>query len=83
MKPSYGLYPTSGTAQDYAFSHPLPNDESRSRIYAYTIEFGQRNGEGPEGHFHPIPFYLIMKNITDDIGSALTELCWTLVNELK
>ena len=79
LKPSFGLYPTSGIAQDYAFSQRLPNDENRTRIYAYSIEFGQRTDEGPEGHFHPK--YTVMKNIMDDIASALTELCFRLASE--
>src|ERR1041385_1146750 len=72
-EPSVGLYPTSGSSQDYAFSQRAPDDETRSRIYAYTIEFGANSGEGPEGFF--IPEYAVMRNIMDDIASALTELC--------
>jgi carboxypeptidase T len=79
LKPSVGLYPTSGTSQDYAFSQRDPNDKDRVKIFAYTIEFGQRAGEGEEGNFTPP--YSVMRKIMDDIASALTELCYTIANE--
>jgi carboxypeptidase T len=80
-EPSIGIYPTSGSSQDYAFSQRVPGDENRSRILAYTIEFGApaQNREDPEGTF--IPEYAIMQNIMDDIGSALTEMCFDVASE--
>jgi carboxypeptidase T len=74
-----GLYPTSASNQDYAFSQRLPGDENRSRISAYTIEFGSRLGEEPEGHF--IPAYNVMQDIMTDVCSALTELCLAVSKE--
>jgi hypothetical protein len=79
VEPSTELYPTSASNQDYAFSQRDEDDENRSRISAYTIEFGAPLGEGPEGHF--IPEYAVMQNIMDDIGSALTELCFVVASE--
>jgi carboxypeptidase T len=79
VEPSTELYPTSASNQDYAFSQRAEDDENRSRISAYTIEFGAPLGEGPEGHF--IPEYAVMQNIMDDIGSALTELCFVVASE--
>jgi hypothetical protein len=79
VEPSTGVYPTSASNQDYAFSHRVTGDDNRSSICAYTIEFGAPFGEGPEGHF--IPDYVVMRNIMDDIGSALTELCFTVAKE--
>jgi carboxypeptidase T len=78
-EPSTGLYQTSATNQDYAFSQRVEGDENRSRISAYTIEFGAPLGEGPEGSF--IPEYSVMQNIMDDIASALTELCFAAASE--
>jgi carboxypeptidase T len=81
VEPSLGLYPTSGTTQDYAFSQRVPDYENRSRICAYTIEFGApaSNREHPESTF--IPEYKVMQNIMDDIASALTELCFAVASE--
>jgi carboxypeptidase T len=74
-----GLYPTSASNQDYAFSQRLPGNENRGRISAYTIEFGSRLGEEPEGHF--IPAYNVMQDIMTDVCSALTELCLAVSKE--
>jgi carboxypeptidase T len=81
VQPSTGLYPTSGTSQDYAFSQRVPDDENRSRIFAYTIEFGApaQNREDPESTF--IPEYDAMTRIMDDISSAMTELCLAVSSE--
>ena len=75
VEPSVGLYPTSATSQDYAFSQRLPGDENHSKLSAYTIEFGApgENPEDPESTF--IPDYDTMVKIMDDVCSALTELC--------
>jgi carboxypeptidase T len=80
-EPSTGLYQTSASNQDYAFSQRVEDDENRSRICAYTIEFGALFGEGPEGHF--IPEYTVMQNVMNDIASALTELCFAVASESK
>jgi murein tripeptide amidase MpaA len=81
-EPAVGLYPTSGSSQDYAFSQRDPNDENKTRIFAYTIEFGasaRHRQHRDEDTF--IPEYNVMKNIMNDIGSALTGLCFALANE--
>ena len=80
VEPSIGIYPTSGSSQDYAFSQRDPNDENKTRIFAYTIEFGARAGD-PNGEGTFIPEFTIMINIMDDIGSALTGCCFFLANE--
>jgi hypothetical protein len=69
--PAVGLYPTSGSSQDYAFS--LRDSEDRSRISAFTIEFGSGQRGDPENIF--IPKYSVMQNIILDISSAITGLC--------
>ena len=67
IQQSVGLYPTSGTSDDYAFSRnrldPLTN-----KVYGFTIEFGKE-----ETGF--IPSYPEMQNIIKDISAGLTEFC--------
>lgn len=82
IEPSVGLYLTSGSSQDYAFSQRVSGDENRSRIFAYTIEFGASSGdrESPENTFIP-EYDRVMRNIMEDIASALTELCFAVARE--
>jgi carboxypeptidase T len=67
VQQSVGLYPTSGTSDDYAFSRHLLNS-SNQKIYGFTVEFGKE-----ETGF--IPPYSEMKNVIDEVSSALTEFC--------
>ncbi|WP_136806821.1 M14 family metallopeptidase [Desulfosediminicola flagellatus] len=62
---SSGLYPTTGTSSDYAFSRSLAARDKR-KIQGWTIEFGKEF----------IPPYREMKNIIKEVGAAMTELCW-------
>jgi murein tripeptide amidase MpaA len=62
-----GLYPTSGTSDDYAFSRHIV-DASNQKTYGFTIEFGKE-----EAGF--IPTYSEMQNIIKEVSSALTEFC--------
>jgi carboxypeptidase T len=81
-EPSVGLYPTSGSSQDYAFSQRVPGDENRSRIFAYTIEFGASSDDRESSENTFIPEYdPVMRNIMDDVASALTELCFAVASE--
>jgi carboxypeptidase T len=72
VEPAVGLYPTSATSQDYAFSHRL-SDESKGKVYAFTIEFGSSERGDPGNTF--IPPYSEMRKIIDDVCAAMTELC--------
>ncbi len=67
-----GMYVTSGTSDDYAFSRHFDN-LSNSKIYGFTIEFGPK-----ETAF--VPPYHEMKNIIDDVCAALIELCIQVTN---
>jgi carboxypeptidase T len=67
VKQAVGLYPTSGTSDDYAYSRHVVN-ENNQKIYGFTIEFGK-----DETGF--IPPFSEMKNVINEVGSALTELC--------
>jgi carboxypeptidase T len=64
VQQAVGLYPTSATSDDYAFSRHLV-DEARQKVYAFTIEFGQQF----------VPPYSEMRHIMADVAAALTELC--------
>ena len=57
------LYPTSGTADNYAFSRHL--SDPAGKVYAYTIEFGTEF----------VPPYHEMQQIIAEIAAALTALC--------
>lgn len=72
VEPAVGLYPTSATSQDYAFSHRL-SDESKGNVYAFTIEFGSSERGDPGNTY--IPPYSEMRKIIDDVCAAMTELC--------
>jgi len=63
-----GLYPTSATSDDYVFSRHIVNGRKNQKIYGFTIEFGKE-----ETGF--IPPFSEMKNVIDEVGAALTELC--------
>ncbi|AYK14095.1 MAG: carboxypeptidase [Methanosarcina flavescens] len=64
VQQSVGLYPTSATSDDYAFSRHIVNRLNR-KVYAYTIEFGQEF----------VPPFSDMSNIIQDVCAAMNELC--------
>ena len=59
-----GLYPTSGTSDDYAFSR-YRVEGARGKVFGFTIEFGQQF----------VPAYEEMQRIMADVAAGLTELC--------
>lgn len=64
VQQSVGLYPTSATSDDYAFSRHLVNPTKR-KVYPFTIEFGNEF----------IPPFSEMRYIIQELCSAMTELC--------
>ena len=64
LQQSVGLYPTSGTSDDYAMSRHFM-DPGKALIYAFCLEFGKEF----------IPPYSEMSKIMSEIGAAMTELC--------
>src|SRR5262249_3951659 len=58
------LYPTSGTAHDYAYSRHFV-DVTKRRVYAYTLETGQQ--------FQPP--YSEALNIITEVSAGLIEFC--------
>ena len=72
VQESSGLYPTTGTSTDYAFSRHLV-DSAKTKVRGFTIEFGEEF----------IPPYDDMRKIIKDVSAALTELTWSLVEGME
>lgn len=64
VEQSIYLYPTTGTAHDYAYSRHIV-DVSTHRVYAYTLETGTE--------FQPAD--VEAQNIMTEVSSGLTEFC--------
>lgn len=64
VKQSIGLYPTSGTSDDYSYSRHFV-DSAQSRVYAYTLETGTE--------FQPP--YSEALNIMTEVSSGLVQFC--------
>jgi murein tripeptide amidase MpaA len=64
----YGLYPTSGTSDDYAYSRHFINP-NKSKVYGFVIEWGKE--------FQPP--WKEMEKIILDINAAMAEFCWAAV----
>lgn len=64
VKQSIGLYPTSGTSDDYSYSRHFV-DGAKSRVYAYTLETGTE--------FQPP--YSEAVNIITEVSSGLVQFC--------
>ena len=68
VQESSGLYPTTATSSDYAFSRSFM-DTDKTKIQGWTIEFGKEF----------IPPFGEMRKIVKEVGAAMTELCWSIV----
>jgi len=53
VQPGLALYPTTGTASDFAASLQFLDDPPAARVIAYTLEIG--NDTDGEGGFQPVP----------------------------
>jgi hypothetical protein len=67
--PSYGLYPTSGTSEDYFYSRHF-TDASKPKIITFTVEWGDQ--------FHPP--YAEMSHIIDEVTAGLLAFCLKIAN---
>ncbi len=67
VKGAVGLYPTSGTSDDYAYSRGFL-DSSKSKVLGYTIEWGPQRATIPKS-FHPD--YPHMVPIIEEVTAAL------------
>ena len=71
LKQSIGLYPTSGTSDDYSYSRHYV-DSKKKRIYSYTLETGKYTGN-PYNDFQPP--YSEALNIMTEASAGLIEFC--------
>lgn len=72
VQQAVGLYPTSATSDDYAFSRHIVNN-SNNKVYGYTIEFGETF----------VPPFGEMSNIIKDVCAAMGELCWVVSSDVE
>jgi carboxypeptidase T len=78
VKGAVGLYPTSGTSDDYAYSRSFV-DTHKSKVLGYTIEWGPQRSSIPKS-FHPD--YPDMVPIIEEITAALLAFCSELAGRL-
>lgn len=71
VKGAVGLYPTSGTSDDYAYARDFL-DSTTSKVLGYTIEWGPQRATIPRS-FHPD--YPDMVPIIEEITAALLAFC--------
>ncbi len=69
VKQSVGLYPTAASTDDYAYSRHIV-DPSKSKIIAYTMEWGRSRAKTP---FHPP--YEEMRKVMREVTAGLLEFC--------
>jgi murein tripeptide amidase MpaA len=77
VKPSFKLYPTAGTSDDYAYSRHFV-DSSKGHVISYTLEWGSPSNPTP---FHPP--YSEMQNIIQEITCGLLAFCLWVRDTLK
>jgi carboxypeptidase T len=71
VKGAVGLYPTSGTSDDYAYSRSFV-DPGKGKVLGYTIEWGPQRATIPKS-FHPN--YPDMVPIIEEVTAALLAFC--------
>jgi hypothetical protein len=71
VKGAVGLYPTSGTSDDYAYSRSFL-DARKRKVRGYTIEWGPERSSIPKS-FHPD--YSDMLPIIEEVTAALFAFC--------
>jgi carboxypeptidase T len=71
VKGAVGLYPTSGTSDDYAYSRSFL-DARKPKVRGYTVEWGPQRSSIPKS-FHPD--YPDMVPIIEEITAGLLAFC--------
>ena len=69
VQQSVGLYPTAGSADDYAYSRHIV-DPKKAKVIAYTMEWGRSRASTP---FHPP--YDEMRKVMREVTAGLLEFC--------
>jgi carboxypeptidase T len=77
LKQSVGLYPTSGTSDDYAYSRSFL-DSSKDTVLGYTIEWGPQRSSIPKS-FHPD--YPDMVPIIEEVTAGLLTFCLSVARQ--
>jgi hypothetical protein len=78
VKGAVGLYPTSGTSDDYAYSRSFV-DAHKGKVLGYTIEWGPQRASVAKS-FHPD--YRDMVPIIEEVTAALLAFCSELAGRL-
>jgi carboxypeptidase T len=78
VKGAVGLYPTSGTSDDYAYARSFL-DARKPKVRGYTIEWGPQRATIPES-FHPN--YPDMVPIIEEVTAGLLAFCSTIADRL-
>ena len=78
VKGAVGLYPTSGTSDDYAYSRSFV-DAHKGKVLGYTIEWGPQRASIPKS-FHPD--YPDMAPIIEEVTAALLAFCSELAGRI-
>jgi carboxypeptidase T len=78
VKGAVGLYPTSGTSDDYAYSRNFV-DPRKGKVRGYTIEWGPQRESIPKS-FHPD--YQDMVPIIEEITAGLVAFCSAVASRL-
>lgn len=71
VQQAVGLYPTSGSSDDYAYARSFLDPQS-SKVLGYTIEWGPQRASIPKS-FHPD--YEDMVPIIEEVTAALIAFC--------
>lgn len=71
LQQAVGLYPTSGTSDDYAYSRSFV-DSSKDTVLGFTIEWGRQRSSIPKS-FHPD--YPDMVPIIEEVTAGLLAFC--------
>ena len=69
LQQSVGLYPTTASSDDYAYSRHL-TDATMGKIISYTMEWGRIRAKTP---FHP-PYHE-MRKVMREVTAGLLEFC--------
>lgn len=71
VKPSFELYPTSGTGQDYGYARHFVYP-AKTTVFAYTLEYGLES-RPEENTFQPK--WPVMVEIIREVSAGMVELC--------
>jgi murein tripeptide amidase MpaA len=69
VEQSFGLYPTSGACDDYAYSRHF-SDGTKNKVYSFTLEFGKNDFQ---------PQWPEMKEIIIEVCSGFIAFCDSIV----